>query len=161
MGLFSRDEEREIVDESLHLRIVREGKYIRVMIGDRSALFSGSSPEQFLQYYRAALKVIDPPFTSTSRDGRRLEFSASEQYDLRRDIALHWIRFYLVTKQQVQVRPDDLTHPQTWEIVLKKAEAKYGSRSTDAMSLAAHTVGVSLERLELWRRVEDDRLENM
>jgi hypothetical protein len=161
MRFFGRTRKRERVDEQLGLRVLREGKHIRVLIGDRSVLFSGTSPEHFVRDYRAALAAIELEFAGTLHDSRVLEFSAREQDELRRDIVLHWIRYYLSTGQRVQVRLSDLDHPQTWAIVLRKAEAKYGSRSEDAMWLAAHTVGSDLRQFELWRRVEDDRVANM
>ena len=161
MRFFGRTRKREMVDEQLGLRVLREGKHIRVLIADRSMLFSGASPEQFVRDYRAALDRIELDFAGTLHDGRMLEFSAREQDELRRDIVLYWIRYYLSTGQRVEVRPSDLDHPQTWAIVLRKAEAKYGSRSEDAMRLAAHTVGSDPRQFELWRRVEDDRVANM
>jgi len=161
LGFFDRNDKREVVDESLGLRVVSEGDYIRVFVGDRNSLFIGATPQQFLQYYRESYAVIHLNFGATSHNQRALEFSPREQDELRRDIALHWIRYYLSTGQLVQVMPADLSHPQTWSIVLNKAESKYGSRSADAMWLAAHTVGSSLQQFETWRRVEDDRLDNM
>ena len=161
MRFFGRTRKREMVDEQLDLRVLREGKHLRVLIGDRSMLFSGASPEQFVRDYRAALDRIELEFAGTLHDGRMLEFSPRERDELRRDIVLDWIRYYLSTGQRVEVRPTDLHHPQTWAIVLRKAEAKYGSRSEDAMWLAAHTVGSDLRQFELWRRVEDDRVANM
>ena len=161
MRFSGRTRRRELVDEQLGLRVLREGKHIRVLIADRSMLFSGASPEQFVRDYRAALAAIELEFAATLHDGRTLEFSPREQEDLRRDIVLHWIRYYLSVGQRVEVRPSDLHHPQTWAIVLQKAEAKYGSRTEDAMSLGAHTVGSDLRQFELWRRVEDDRVANM
>jgi hypothetical protein len=161
MRFFGQTRKRELVDEQLGLRVLREGKHLRVLISDRSMLFLGSSPEQFVRDYRAALAAIELEFASTLHDGRMLEFSMGEQDELRRDIALHWIRYYLSIGQRVELRPTDLQHPQTWTIVLQKAEAKYGSRSEDAISLAAHTVGSDLRQFELWRRVEDDRVANM
>jgi hypothetical protein len=160
MALFGRTK-RELTDEHLGLRVKREGKHLRVVIGDQSMLFTGSSPEQFAQHYRSALEAIALEFESTLHDGRILEFSPREQDELRRDIALHWIRYYLSTRQQVQIRPKDLQHPQTWTIVLQKAEARYGSRSEDAIALAAHTVGSYIQQFATWRRVEDDRIANM
>jgi len=161
MRFFGLTRKHEMVDEQLGLRVLREGKHIRVLIGDRSMLFSGDSPEQFVRDYRAALDKIELDFAATPHDGRMLEFSPREQDELRRDIVLHLIRYYLSTRQRVRVRPSDLHHPQTWAIVLQKAEAKYGSRSEDAMWLAAHTVGSDPRQFELWRRVEDDRVANM
>jgi hypothetical protein len=150
-----------MVDEQLGLRVLHEGKHIRVLIADRSMLFSGASPEQFVRDYRAAIDKIKLDFAAELHDGRTIEFSPCEQDELRRDIVLHWIRYYLSVGQRVEVRPSDLHHPQTWAIALQKAEAKYGSRSEDAMRLAAHTVGSDLRQFETWRRVEDDRIANM
>ncbi len=152
---------REIVDEQLGLRVTREGKHIRVVIGDRSVMFAESSPDQFLQHYRCALDAIKFEFEPVSHGDQTLEFSLDEQDEIHRDIALLWIRYYLSTKQPVQVQPKDLEHPQTWAVILKKAEAKYGSESEDAMALTARTVGVDLIELKKWRRVEDDRVANM
>ena len=160
MVLFGRTK-REIIDEQLGLRVTREGNQIRVVIGDRSVLFAGSNPEQFVQDYRATVALIELSFGSTVHDGRMLEFSPGEQDEIRRDIALLWIRYYLSTKQRVQIQPKDLQHPQTWTVVLQKAEAKYGERSEAATALAAHTVGVELKEFARWRRVEDDRVANM
>jgi hypothetical protein len=150
-----------MIDEQLGLIVTREGKHIRVVIGERSMLFTGTTPEQFARDYRSVLDEIELEFSATLHDDRMLEFSRREQDELRRDIALHWIRYYLSTKQQAQIRPNDMQHPQTWAIVLQKAEAKYGSQSEDAMRLAAHTVGSDLQQFSLWRRVEDDRIANM
>jgi hypothetical protein len=160
MALFTRSK-RELIDEQLCLRVTREGKHIRVVIADRSMLFTGTSPEQFVQDYRAAHDAIKLEFGPTQYDGRTLEFSPGEQDELRRDIALHWIRYYLSTKQRVEIRSRELQHPQTWAIVLKKAEIKYGWGSEEAMSLAALTVGSDLQEFARWRRVEDDRIANM
>jgi hypothetical protein len=124
-------------------------------------LFTGATPERFVQDYRSAFQSIELEFRPALNNGRMIEFSPSEQDEIRRDIALHWIRYCLSTRQEVQVRPRYLHHPQTWEIVLRTGEAKYGSRSEDAMALAAHTVGEDLESFQRWRRVEDDRAANM
>jgi len=123
-------------------------------------LFTGTSPEQFVQDYRAAFAVIELAFESIPHNGQTLEFSG-EQDEIRRDIALLWIRYYLSINQRVQIQPKDLKHPQTWTVVLRKAEAKYGSGSQDAMALTAQTVGADLLEFERWRRVEDDRVANM
>jgi hypothetical protein len=157
MALFARSN-RELIDEQLCLRVTREGNHIRVVVADRSMLFTGTSPEQFVQDYRAALHTIELEFGSTQYNRRTLEFSSGEQNELRRDIALHWIRYYLSTHQRVQIRPKDLQHPQTWTIVLKRAEAKYGPGSQEAMALAARAVGSDLQQFARWRRVEDDRI---
>jgi hypothetical protein len=159
--IFGPEEKREVVDESIGLRVVREGKRIRVFAAGRTMLFVGPSPEQFLEYYRRSLEAINLDFAPISVDDRTLEFSEREQADLRRDIALHWIRYYLNTRQPVRIEPSDLNHPQTWSIVLTSAEQKYGSRSAEAMALAAHTVGASLQQFEMWKRVEADRVDNM
>ena len=94
---------REIIDEQLGLRVTREGKYIRAVIWDRSMLFAGARPEQFVRDYRASFDVIELAFGGIARDGRMLKFSATEQDELRRDIALHWIRYYLSTRQRIQI----------------------------------------------------------
>ena len=159
--MFFRRTKRDIIDEQLGLRVTREGKYIRAVIGDRSMLFAAASPEQFVRDYRASFDVIELACGGVAHGGRMLQFLPAERDELRRDIALHWIRYYLSTNQQVQIQPKDLNHPQTWAIVLQKAEAKYGSRSEDAMALAAHTVGADLHEFARWRRVEDDRVANM
>jgi len=159
--LFFGRTKREVIDERLGLRVTREGKHIRVVIGDRSVMFAESSPEDFLQNYRCALDSIEFDFEPVSNGDQTLEFSLDEQDEIRRDIALLWIRYYLSTKQPVQVQPKDLEHPQTWAVILKKAEAKYGSESEDAMALTARTVGVDLIEFKKWRRVEDDRVANM
>ena len=152
---------REIIDEQLGLRVTRERNHIRVVIGDRSVLFAESSPEQFLQHYRHALNAIQLEFEPVVHDGQTLEFSPVEQDEIRRDIALLWIRYYLSTKQRVQIQPKDLKHPQTWAVVLQNAEAKYGDRTEQATVLAAHTVGVEVQEFATWRRVEDERVANM
>lgn len=161
MEPFGSGGKREIVDNSLRIRVVREGNHVRVTVGDKSESFAEADPERFLQYYRAALDVINPEFPAAIRDGRALEFTPQEQYEVRRDVAFGWIRYYLSVKRPVRVEPDYLSHPLTWDKVLKRAEAKYGYRSADAMSLAARAVGKDLDEFALWRRVEDDRLENM
>lgn len=152
---------REIIDDQLGLRVTRERNHIRAVIGDRSVLFAGSSPEQFLQHYRCALDAIEFEFEPVTHGNQTLEFSPGDQNEIRRDIALLWIRYYLSTKKKVQVQPKDLKHPQTWAVVLRKAESKYGERSEEAMVLAARTVGADLLEFERWRRVEDDRVANM
>jgi len=60
MSLFSGTK-REITDDDLGLLVTREGKHLRVEIGDRSVLFTGSSPEQFAQHYRSALEASSIP----------------------------------------------------------------------------------------------------
>ena len=159
--VFFRPTKREIIDEQLGLQVTRERNHIRVVIGDRNLLFAESSPEQFLQHYRCALDAIEFEFEPAAHGNQTLEFSPGEQDEIRRDIALLWIRYYLSTEQRVQIQPKDLKHPQTWAIVLQKAEAKYGEKTEEATALAAHTVGLELKELEQWRRVEDDRVANM
>ncbi len=161
MSLFGRKEKAELVDESLGVRVSWEEKHLRVIVGDQSTLYAGIGPEQFLKSYRESFEAIRLNFASTENNGQQLAFTAGEQDELRRDIALHWIRYYLVTKQEVRIEPKYLQHPQTWAIVLKKAEAKYGLRSPDAIALAAQTVGISYGEFETWQRVEDDRVNLM
>lgn len=71
------------------------------------------------------------------------------------------MRFYISTHQPVRITPSDLTHPQTWAIVARKAEEKYGEESESAVGLAAHTVGVGMSEFARWMRVEEDRVTSM
>lgn len=161
MKYFFRKPNKEIADESLGIRIASEGKYVRVTIADRTLRFSNTNPEQFLCDYRACLSAIKLNFEPAVQESNILMFSDLEREELMSDVALHWMRFHLTVGNSVQISPSDLSHPQTWDIVLTKAEEKYGKQSAEAMALAAHTLSLTVERLATWRSVEDDRMSMM
>jgi hypothetical protein len=104
------------------------------------------------------LPAIRLNFEPTIINGDKVEFTPMERKELSQEITLHWMRFYISTHKPVQIMENDLAHPQTWEIVLRKAREKYGARAVD---LAAHTVGVSASDFEKWLRVKEDRVNNM
>jgi hypothetical protein len=150
-----------LIDESLGVSIRAEGKHVRVTIGERGALFAGCTPEQFLRDLQMCVAAIPLAHCAVDLEGAPLVFTPQEQTALRRDIALHWMRYCLSVRTPIRITPDDLAHPQTWSIVLRAAEAKYGLRSAAATALAAQVVGLERTELERWRRVEEDRLSNM
>lgn len=164
MRFFTRTRRHEALDPSLDIRIVTEGEHIRVTVADRTMLFAGSTPDQFLRDYRSCINAICQShlvFKPISHGDLTLQFDDREKSELARDIALHWIRYHLSVGNPVGVGQRELDHPQTWGIILKKAEEKYGSGAVGALTLAAHTVGATADEFARWRRVEDDRLENM
>lgn len=153
-GLFSA----ERVDEALGVRVQAEGESVLVRMKDRSELFAGTAPEPFLNDLRAAVAAVRLGPCSAQCGGEPVAFSDEEERALRRDIALHWMRYALSVGQPVRITEEELVHPQTWGIVLRAAERKYGPNSAAAFSLAAEILGFEAERLAQWRRVEEDRV---
>ena len=145
----------------LNVRIRAEGSRLRVDAGSKTEWFVGSDPVRLLRELRSSVATVQFRGLSDASGNGTLCFSTVEQTALRVTIALHWIRYYRSTGQPVRITAADLSHPQTWDIVLRQAEAKYGARSDSARSLAASVLGITTEQLELWRRVEDDRISIM
>src|SRR5205085_8477873 len=54
---------------------------------------------------------------------------------------------------------EEMDHPNTWEIVLRHAQAKYGDSSEKAIALAAITLNKPLEEFASWVRVEEERID--
>ncbi|HEV8484189.1 MAG TPA: hypothetical protein VGV87_11650 [Blastocatellia bacterium] len=161
MAVFGRNKPEVLRDDTLEIKLVKEGRRLKVILGERSVLFSDVNPEQFLLDYRESLSAIRLNFEPTIINGDQVEFTPMEVKELRQEIALHWMRFYICTHQPVHITQNDLAHPQTSTIVMRKAGEKYGVTSERAVVLAAHTVGVSVSDFERWMRVEEDRVNNM
>lgn len=161
MALFGHNKSEGLCDDTLGIKLVKEGRRLKVVIGKRSVLFADVDPEQFLHDYRESLPAIRLNFDSTTINGNKLEFTTKEREELTQDIIFHWMRFYISTRQPVRITQKHVAHPQTWAIVLRRAEEKYGLKSANAVGLAGHTVGVSASEFERWMRVEDDRMNLM
>lgn len=138
----------EVADESLGIRVsLEEGKLV-VRTADGLRRFLGNDPAALLEDLRAAVAAV--PLGDD-------EFTPEELTALRVAVALHWAGYYLSTKQPIRVTPDDIGHPQTWNIVLNAAERKFGTDAPRAWALAARVLGIAETELRQWRRVEDDR----
>jgi hypothetical protein len=161
MAVFGRNKSEVLCEDTLNIKLVKEGRRLKVILGERSVLFADVNPEPFLHDYRESLPAIRLKFEPTIINGDKVEFTPMERKELRQEITLHWMRFYICTHQPVLITQNDLAHPQTWAIVVRKAEEKYGAKSERAVGLAAHTVGVSASEFERWLRVEEDRVNNM
>src|SRR6476659_6860534 len=129
MAVFGRNKPEVLCDDTLDIKLVKEGRRLKVILGERSVLFGDVIPEQFLHDYRESLPAIRLNFEPTIIDGDKVEFTPLERKELRQEITLHWMRFYISTHKPVQIMENDLAHPQTWEIVMRKAREKYGARA--------------------------------
>ena len=152
---------RPAVDERLGLVVAKDGNWIRATTATGTALFTGTEPAGFLRAIQAAVEQVKLVSGAAEVGGRSVQFTNAEFDQLRLAIALHWARYCLSTGIDIDVQAEDLEHPQTWGIVLKAAQGKYGAGSAEALALAAHVLRTSVERLAQWRRVEDDRLSHM
>ena len=151
---------RPAVDERLGLVVTRDGRWIKTTTARGTERFTSSDPAGFLRAIQAAVDKVDLVSSATELDGKPLQFTTAEFDQLRLAVALHWARYCLSTRTAIDVQPEDLDHPQTWDIVLSTAQDKYGD-SAEALALAAHVLRTSVERLAQWRRVEDDRISHM
>lgn len=161
MPWFRRRRGQPVVDERLGLTVSKDGRWVRATTAWGTQLLSSTDPAGFLRAIQAVAAKVDLVGGATEVGGRSVQFTAAEFDQLRLAIALHWARYCLSTGVVIDLHREDLEHPQTWDIVLKAAQDKYGAGTAEALALAAQMLGISVEQLTQWRSVEDERISHM
>ncbi len=156
MAWFSR---RRATDERLGVVVEREGPHVRVATRHGSARFACADPVAFLADLRAAADAVALRDANTPCGAA--PFTAAELAEARLAVAMHWARYALATQVPIRVTAREMEHPQTWDVVLRLAERKYGERTDAAHAAAAALLGIAVDELARWRRVEDERIAHM
>jgi hypothetical protein len=118
--------------------------------------FSAKDKAKLIDQINAAMKVVQFDFTPVTVGGKSAAFTSADQARVVRQVALHWLYFQSLNKLPMRIAKKDLTHPETWRMVRRIAEEKFGDRSAEAMAVAGKLVGMSGEAFQEWRERDDD-----
>ena len=147
----------EAVDRTLGVRVVRERSACRVHAGGQSALFSETDPGRLLRDLQSLVSEAHFQRVATECEGETVLLSEAEHLALRVQVALHWMRYFHSVKAPMKLSRRELEHPQTWAVVVRQAEIKYGAGSAKSICLAAALLGMAPADLLRWRGVAQQR----
>ncbi|OPZ94792.1 MAG: hypothetical protein BWY74_00297 [Firmicutes bacterium ADurb.Bin419] len=82
---------------------------------------------------------------------KEIYFNKDELFCIKQKIILDWMYFYLINGLIVDITPEDLKHPQTWDVIRYAAVKKYGNGTVESNIVASNTIGIDLNDYIRWR----------
>ena len=154
-----RGHTNESIDwESHNLQISEENDDLRVSAGGHSYLNKRVKREDFLEQYSEAWNRVRLNFDPLVTHSERVELTSLEQLTLRQRIVLYWLYVYNANDRRFKFLWWSMSDSQSRRDVLEAAEAKYGSRSEQAIALAAHTLNMSMKKFRVWMKRDQEFL---
>jgi hypothetical protein len=135
---------------------VNEHGILAVHADEEMFPFSAKDKSALIGQINAAMKVVRFDFTPVIVGGKSLGFTPDEQARIARQIALHWLYFQSINNLPMRISKKVLTHSETWRMIRRIAEEKFGDKSEAAMAVAGKLVGYSGDGFREWRERDDD-----
>jgi hypothetical protein len=124
---------------------------LRVRCKSINILFRDITEKEFIPLYDKSINFVRSYFKKDRV--MRIHPGIKEDVYMRftREIALHWMYYYIINGLKVRVTKDDLEHPQTYQIAMGLSE-KLSKNGSKAHRIAAEILGIGLEEYERWLR---------
>lgn len=132
---------------------------IRVRADGHMYPFKYETAAEFLALYKKAARGVHFDFAPAEWNGQSIQLSPVEQSRLLRRVTLHWMYFFHMNKQPIQITPGELAHPYTYDIVRQIVGEHFGHGSPAAMALAGKITGMSADEFAGWARRYDDLMD--
>jgi hypothetical protein len=132
------------------LIVTQEGTAVRAQRGRLNYVFRDRSTDTVAKEYRESVARVRSRFGPRRSRLSAGEMTDEEFADLTQEIALHWMRFYIVNGMRVDVTGADMDHPQSKHIIWSFFCRKCGDQSPDVSRLASALSGMSQRAFEQW-----------
>lgn len=139
-----------LFDTNDGLIVTQEGSSARARCGSLNFLFRDRFTDVVVREYRESVTRVRSRFSPRRSTLTSAEMTDEEFADVTREIALHWMYFYIINRMPVDVTNADMDHPQSKHIIWSFFCRKCGDDSPDVPRLASTLSDMSQSAFEKW-----------